>query len=333
MKRKLALALSALFLFVSLTILPAAADPYYNGVGPFYLTWAKLLFQIDGIDENIRTSRDGDDITVTSMEKVSVYSNRKTLDVEKVSFRFYDDNIYYTDEQIIVLHQKLLSFLCAIEGGSFLIISNEEARAAMEKATDIYDALINLTDEQYRQLKSGDYLMVYISKYGTYYRRIEYMQAQMIYFVPNGQPALGKISKEEKSTEKFDIKVLTEQTEWLTKFRSLTQTCMKDYYATTLDNVSLTLSSDGKSVQAMNIYFTWSAKNGEERTKKMLQMYSDDLAARLHNGYPDLPISSLTVFWAVPYHSDVGFAAKYQYYSEGDKMYLSKTLGLLYGKD
>jgi hypothetical protein len=108
---------------------------------------------------------------------------------------------------------------------------------------------------------------------------------------------------------------------------------MKEYYDTTLDDFKLTYSAEEDAVQIMNVYFTWSAKNGVDMTKKMLEMFSEDLSATLHNKYPNLPIKSLVVFWKVPYHNENGYVAKYYYHSKGDKMYFDKKLGTLYGKN
>lgn len=48
-------------------------------------------------------------------------------------------------------------------------------------------------------------------------------------------------------------------------------------------------------------YLVWNVKNSEETTKKMLRMYSDDLAATLTDDYDDL--KEIAVFWNVPYLS------------------------------
>ena len=48
-------------------------------------------------------------------------------------------------------------------------------------------------------------------------------------------------------------------------------------------------------------YLVWNVKNSEETTKKMLRMYSDDLAATLVDDYDDL--KEIAVFWNVPYLS------------------------------
>ena len=85
----------------------------------------------------------------------------------------------------------------------------------------------------------------------------------------------------------------------------------------------------------VSVYLTWQANNGEERTKKMLRMFSDDLSATLANNNSDSEhfVADLWFFWTVPVHQKDGYFAKYHYQNLLHKMYLKESLGPLYGKD
>lgn len=320
MKKLLAGILVTMFLFSS-----AFADAYYLAVPAYYAMWAKSLFGIE-VDEKITTSRK-DDWTVTSMDKITTYTNRQTMDVEKISLYFYDTNVYYTEKMEDERIGRLLSFFYAIEGGNFFAISNEETQAVMENVTKIITTMDNLSDDFYRRIWNKEMVSFYTSEKGTYYEHLEYSSRYYVDFIP------GEKNAEQSDTEPSLSSIMKKQDEWKSKFESVVKSRMKEYYDTALDDFKLTYSSEEDAVQAMNVYFIWSAKNGTDMTKKMLQMFSDDLAATIHNEYPKIPIERLTIFWRVPYHSEAGYAAKYQYKSEGSRMYLQNSLGLLYGKE
>jgi hypothetical protein len=59
------------------------------------------------------------------------------------------------------------------------------------------------------------------------------------------------------------------------------------------------------------IYLSWGANNGVDRTKTMLKMYSDDLAATLAKSYKDdsFFIAEIWFFWEVPNITKTGYAA------------------------
>ncbi|MFJ7951507.1 hypothetical protein ACIQZG_08265 [Lysinibacillus sp. NPDC096418] len=54
----------------------------------------------------------------------------------------------------------------------------------------------------------------------------------------------------------------------------------------------------------------WNQKNSKNTTKQMLEMFSDNLAAKLHD---DTSIMEVVVFWEVPYHLENANIAKYTY--------------------
>ena len=47
------------------------------------------------------------------------------------------------------------------------------------------------------------------------------------------------------------------------------------------------------------VYLTWDQKNSGNTSKKMLDLYSSDMAARMYDDMPE--IQELAVFWTVPY--------------------------------
>ncbi|MEC0271938.1 hypothetical protein [Peribacillus frigoritolerans] len=64
-------------------------------------------------------------------------------------------------------------------------------------------------------------------------------------------------------------------------------------------------------------YLKWDAMNNAKRTKNLIEMYSDDLAANLAE---EDDISELTIFWEVPYHLEGKNVAKFTYTKNGDSM-------------
>ena len=93
--------------------------------------------------------------------------------------------------------------------------------------------------------------------------------------------------------------------------------------------------TDASNKISVRIYLSWSANNGKDRTKKMLNMFSDDLAATLAKKYTDKSffIAEIWFFWDVPNITKIGYAAKYKYTNLLNKMYLVDSLGPLYGKN
>ncbi|QNK46466.1 hypothetical protein H7F28_13840 [Brevibacterium sp. PAMC23299] len=64
-------------------------------------------------------------------------------------------------------------------------------------------------------------------------------------------------------------------------------------------------------------HLQWDATNNKERTKRLIEKYSDDLAANLAK---EGDISEITVFWEVPYHLEGKNAAKFTYTKNGESM-------------
>lgn len=57
-------------------------------------------------------------------------------------------------------------------------------------------------------------------------------------------------------------------------------------------------------------YLKWEVKNGKDTTVEMLEMYSDNLAAKL---YEQEGIKEITIFWEVPHHLEGENVAKFNY--------------------
>lgn len=104
----------------------------------------------------------------------------------------------------------------------------------------------------------------------------------------------------------------------------------RQYLEVKISEFTLRYDPDSNAITQMQIRLTWNYENGIDRTKKMLEMYSDDLAVILHEKYPDIKISELYMFWNVPYLVKNGVAAKYLYESRYDKMYRIGTFGPIY---
>lgn len=68
-------------------------------------------------------------------------------------------------------------------------------------------------------------------------------------------------------------------------------------------------------------HLKWDAMNNAKRTKTLLEMYSDDLAANLAK---EGDISELVVFWEVPYHLEGENVAKFTYTKKGENMIIGE---------
>ena len=76
------------------------------------------------------------------------------------------------------------------------------------------------------------------------------------------------------------------------------------YSNTVIDSITINdnagTSEDGDYIALVNL--TWNVKNSGATSKKMLQMYSDDLAATLAN--ENDTVQEIAIFWKVPYLND-----------------------------
>lgn len=99
-----------------------------------------------------------------------------------------------------------------------------------------------------------------------------------------------------------------------------------EYDRTTVNRVEINedLGTDAEGDYITLIYLTWDVKNKADMTEKMLQMYSDDMAASLANDHPE--VQEVALFWKVPYLGTN--TSKWSYERINDGMYLNdKVLG------
>lgn len=169
----------------------------------------------------------------------------------------------------------------------------------------------------------------FIDKEGNEYRVISnddvpetYMQDGLIYRV------IGE-KKEDEITLK-DYEVLADNWEAYEKKRAQEEE-IKDIEKTIKDRVSdeyrgtvikkidinENLGTDDEDDYIVLIHLKWDVKNKPKMTRKMLEMYSDDLAATLAK---HTNITEITIFWEVPYHLEGNNVAKMSYSRSGDGM-------------
>lgn len=78
-------------------------------------------------------------------------------------------------------------------------------------------------------------------------------------------------------------------------------------------NDDLGTEADGDYIAL--VYLTWNQKNTGKTSKKMLEMYSSDLAATL--GEQNSSVNEIAIFWTVPYLNDT---AKCSYKRNGGSL-------------
>lgn len=140
-----------------------------------------------------------------------------------------------------------------------------------------------------------------------YYNEFERFESSFIFpLVMPGEPfGTNELEYDEKAGIRFDISSHASSTYEKTKIDSI--------------NVNDDASEYGKLVVLIDA--TWNVKNSEDTSEKMLRMYSDDMAAYLGEKYEN--ISSVTIFWKVPYLTEQ--TTKYQYSRNSSGMYLEDS--------
>lgn len=86
-----------------------------------------------------------------------------------------------------------------------------------------------------------------------------------------------------------------------TKVANKVREYVKKYLDTKIDDITVNpdFGTEKNDDYVVLVRLTWNVKNSSEQSKKMLEMYSEDMAARM---YQDLPeVQELAVFWTVPY--------------------------------
>lgn len=95
----------------------------------------------------------------------------------------------------------------------------------------------------------------------------------------------------------------------------LTDRITEQYTMTQIDRITINddLGTEADGDYIALIYLTWDQKNTGKTSKKMLEMYSSDLAATL--GEQNSSVNEIAIFWTVPYLNDT---AKCSYQRNGD---------------
>ena len=93
---------------------------------------------------------------------------------------------------------------------------------------------------------------------------------------------------------------------------------VSDYDYTTIDGITI---NDDAGTTAPDDYIalvnlTWSQKNSQETTEKMLDMYSQDMAARIYKDSSN--VQEICIFWNVPY---LNASAKWSFERGSNGMY------------
>lgn len=70
------------------------------------------------------------------------------------------------------------------------------------------------------------------------------------------------------------------------------------------------------------VYLKWNVKNSESTSEEMLSMYSNDLAATVSEEYED--VQEITIFWEVPYLTDN--TSKWTFERKEKNMYLTDSI-------
>ncbi|AVB10320.1 hypothetical protein C3438_12880 [Bacillus velezensis] len=85
--------------------------------------------------------------------------------------------------------------------------------------------------------------------------------------------------------------------------------------------VNQDLGTEKKDQLIALVHLSFDLKNSSETTKNMIELYSEDLAARLAE--EDTSVSELSVFWKAPYIDEDETLAKFSYKRSGEKMVTS----------
>lgn len=109
----------------------------------------------------------------------------------------------------------------------------------------------------------------------------------------------------------------------------------KDFYwKVEFEDINLVLESE-KEIKTVQIHLSWDVDNSTSQTKKMLEMFSNDLAITLYEKYAkDYTFDELWFMWEDSYITSFGNAAKYKYdIKSGKGVKCLDSYGTLYGKN
>ena len=93
---------------------------------------------------------------------------------------------------------------------------------------------------------------------------------------------------------------------------------VSDYDYTTIDSITINndAGTDTPDDYIALVNLTWSQKNSQETTEKMLDMYSQDMASRIYKDSSN--VQEICIFWNVPY---LNASAKWSFERGSDGMY------------
>ena len=127
--------------------------------------------------------------------------------------------------------------------------------------------------------------------------------------------------------------ILDRQDRFSTHYENEADRRLKEYWEVSITDFVLSCEEDSEAVKIITMHMKWDVENGPDMTRKMLTMYSDDMAAYLKESAPDIPIHKICIIWEVPYILEKGPVAKYLYYDAGSYMIHSESSGYLYPKN
>lgn len=93
---------------------------------------------------------------------------------------------------------------------------------------------------------------------------------------------------------------------------------VSDYDYTTIDSITINddAGTDTPDDYIALVNLTWSQKNSQETTEKMLDMYSQDMAARIYKDSSN--VQEICIFWSIPY---LNASAKWSFERGSNGMY------------
>ena len=98
---------------------------------------------------------------------------------------------------------------------------------------------------------------------------------------------------------------------------------VSDYDYTTIDSITINedAGTDTPDDYIALVNLTWSQKNSQETTKKMLDMYSQDMAARIYKDSSS--VQEICIFWTIPY---LNASAKWSFERGSNGMYATDQI-------
>lgn len=123
---------------------------------------------------------------------------------------------------------------------------------------------------------------------------------------------------------------MTSDSERLSAIRGTVSSRIKEYTRTTISDVvaNQDVSTTDPDDFILQVFLKWDVKNGTDNTKKMIEMYGDDMAVTLGETYSDA--KEIYIFWYVPFLVEKGTAAKFEYKNVSNGVLIIDRTGPLY---